>query len=124
MTETKISGWIKHLKHPMVLIGFVFMLFAGIIEAMLKKDILTALGEDAAPIITNAIYLIFLLGALIIISAFFVQKRKISTDTTTDTDKITQKTSGDQSPAVVSKGDKSSVNINYGSSDKPSEHKD
>ena len=116
MTDTAFSGWIKYLKHPLVLIGFVFMLITGIIKALIKQDIVSALGDTAAPIVTAAIYLIFILGALIVIVAIVVQKRNANNATSEGTDKIRQKTSSHQSPAIVTRGDKSSVKINYDSS--------
>jgi hypothetical protein len=121
MSEQDSSGWAKHLKHPLVLVGFVIMLLFGLVETLLQSDVLLLADENTQQFVQNSLWYAFALGFIVSILGFLLAfKRQKPTQ---DIDKsVVQKTKGAQSPAIVSQGE---VNISYdGSPSKVSDNKD
>lgn len=58
-----IGDWIEHLDKPMVLLGVVFIVFAGVIKVF-KPEKLS--GKATERLMNRALILIFILGVLII----------------------------------------------------------
>jgi len=111
MGKDSYSGWAKYLRHPLVFIGFVFMLFSGLIKTVLSDNILKALGEGAGQSVQKGLIFAFVLGLVVIVLGFMLAFKRRPREKGSG-DSMVQKTKGDQSPAVAAKGD---VKITYGS---------
>ena len=69
---TGISKWIRHLRHPLVLVGFCLFLFFGLLREFLSSDKLsTVVAEESAIILNKLIDYAFVL-ALITIPLGFI----------------------------------------------------
>jgi len=127
------SDWIEYLQNPLVLIGFVIFLFAGLFK-LIKSDKIT--GKASAALFNKGLNYLFILALVIVLAGFslnFYQSYKeqpsfipssnnntsenpssgeATTHTATQPSNITEiSTQGGQSPAINSGSD---VNINYG----------
>lgn len=102
------SSWAEHLQHPLVLIGFVVMLFAGIVHALLK-------GKEgySEGLIKKSLLYIFVLSIIVIVLGFVIAYKKGLQHAEVGK-KIIQKSKGGQSPTIVTEGKDSQVNITYG----------
>ncbi|MCP4254641.1 MAG: hypothetical protein GY775_14810 [Candidatus Scalindua sp.] len=108
-----LSAWAEHIKDPLVLVGFTFMLLAGIITTLLKSKILHLSKTASERILKQVLLYGFIIGIIVIVSGFVVAFIKTTKEENVQTDSVTikQKTEGDQSPAIDSvSGD---VNITY-----------
>ncbi len=111
------SSWTEHLKHPLVLGGFIFMLFAGIVRALIKTKVLRLSKTSSEQIIKKSLLYVFILSIFVVLLGFIIAFIKDGrNDGTGET--IIQKTGGEQSPAVITKDTNSPVEITYGSPSK------
>jgi len=118
MDPMDVNAWIEHLNKPLVLVGFALWLLSGMSRQLLKSHKHKH----------NAFWAIFVLGTLVIVSSIFLAINEINTPqvinpTPTITEDLnnsdsqegddTAKSEGDQSPAVVQKGDGNvTINVN------------
>jgi prepilin signal peptidase PulO-like enzyme (type II secretory pathway) len=129
-----LSTWVKYLNDPLVLVGFIIMLFASILIALMKKNVFHLSQPAAERILKLIIYSAFVLGLVIVVFSFLYalkygpinseetiitqetkgkQSPNIITGTSPGNVSIEQKSSGDQSPNINSNGKAKSVEINY-----------
>lgn len=66
-----LSQWIEHLKEPLVLIGFVVMLFTRIISALLKKGIIRLSQKGTERLLSNALMYAFIIFLMATAFAFY-----------------------------------------------------
>ncbi len=112
-----LSSWAEHLNDPLVLAGFVVMLFAGVVHALLKTKVLRLSKNSSEQLIKKSLLYVFILSIVVILLEFvFAFKKDGRHDGKGET--FIQKTKGEQSPAVITEGKDSSVNITYGSPSK------
>lgn len=105
------TNWIEHLQNPLVLIGFVLFLFAGLFK-LIKTEKIT--GKASAALFNKGMNYLFILAIVIVIAGFalsFYQTHTEQQTTQTPPQTTEISTKGKQSPAVQSGED---VNINYG----------
>lgn len=76
MELPNLSKWVQHLKHPLVLIGFVIMLFVLFLNNILEKSIKEFSQESSLNIIYIGLWIISGLGFLIIVFGFLLAFRQ------------------------------------------------
>ncbi len=109
-----MKDWIVHLKNPLVFMGFVMMLFTGLVNTLLKNRKLQFSKETTEKLLKRCFTYAFILGIIILISGFFTAYNKVSKEKRDKyTEIIDQTTTDDQSPAIMTKGEGSSVNLTY-----------
>ena len=116
-----LGGWIEHLKHPMVLAGFVLFVLVGMLKVFMgSKD----LSESNERLLHKGMNFIFVLGVLIIVGGFAYSIMQVSptqpavtTGGATPAGTTPISTSGAQSPVIT--GSQGDVNINFGSPSPP-----
>ena len=70
------------LQHPLVLVGFVILLFSGILTALLKAGILPSLPEKTVgDVVKRILNYAFILALLVIILGFWEQMQERSSGT-------------------------------------------
>jgi len=112
METSDLSKWIEHLKEPLVLVGFAIMLIAGLMRALLKKDIIRLTKAASEKVIRQLLLYAFFLGLIVIVLGFtLVFKKEAAKESGTPKEQIMQETKGGQSPAVITK---EKVEIQYG----------
>jgi hypothetical protein len=136
MGISNLTEWAKYLNNPMVLVGFVMMLFASILITLMKNNIFRLSTLASERILQRVIYCAFALGLVIVVFSFvyaliktdttlseetmIVQETKgkqspnIITGTAPGKSATEQKSSGKQSPNIISKEKGKSVEINFG----------
>lgn len=119
MEITDLSKWIEHIKEPLVLVGFVIMLIAGLVSIFLKKDIFHLTKTASERIVKRIFLYAFVLGIAVLVLGFALAFRNEFAKNTAGTkEPILQETKGEQSPAVVTKEKGAHVEITYGSPSK------
>ena len=101
-------------KEPLVLVGFVIMLFVGLIKALINKDIIRISKAASERLINRGLLYTFIIAIVVAVCGFGLSFIKLSKDGTEKPDSIVQQTEGAQSPAVVTKGKNADVKIQYG----------
>lgn len=106
------TDWIEHLSHPLVLIGFILLLFTALFKAINLNKLTRKSNELILKIILISMILISILGiSLGAITLLGLESKKHISDDNVNTISIEQKTIGDRSPSIISN---SNVSINYG----------
>ncbi|HRJ54334.1 MAG TPA: hypothetical protein PLE99_16355 [Candidatus Thiothrix moscowensis] len=104
--------WLEHLKHPMVLAGFVLFVLIGLLKVFMgSKD----LSEANERLLHKGMNFVFVLGVLIIVGgfAFSIMKPSPATPLAAGGNApAAPVTTGHQSPVVS--GSQGDVNINFG----------
>jgi hypothetical protein len=134
MGISNLTAWAKYLSNPLVLVGFVMMLFASIMITMMKKNVFRLSQTASEKILKLMLYCIFVLvlvtetfsflyalksGSIISEETIISQETKgkqspnIVTGTSHGKVSIEQKSSGKQSPNIISNEKEKSVEINY-----------
>ncbi|MDX9835415.1 MAG: hypothetical protein RBT36_09450 [Desulfobulbus sp.] len=106
-----MSAWVEHLHKPLVLMGFVLIVLAGLVQLFKPGE----LSHKARERLLNRIVLFAGgLGLLIVLAAVSLawkEKRNITAPSSpSDSSSIHQNTTGTKSPAVSAKGD---VTVQY-----------
>lgn len=57
-----LSQWIVHLKEPLILMGFVAMLFTGIITVLIKKGMIRLSQKGTDKLLSNSILYAFIIA--------------------------------------------------------------
>ena len=126
-----LSSWAEQLKEPLVLVGFVLMLFAGIITTLLKKKLLHLSKSASERILKQGLFYGFVLGIIVSLLGFGLAFKKatkekntsgnMSSSASKDTNKepftpspvhIEQSTEGDGSPNIINYGNYGNGNVN------------
>lgn len=94
-----VTPWIEHLKHPLVLFGFVLLVLATLLKTF-KADKLS--GKDTGRLMGNGLLYTFVTAVLIIVLGFvssLVQQQAAAPPSA-----IIQQSEGKQSPNSVGAG--------------------
>lgn len=119
-----LSQWIEHLNDPLVLIGFVVMLFTGVITALLKKGLIRVSQKGTERLLSNALMYAFIIALMATAFAFYKsisskdrqgsKPMPVNEQTRKDEAKPSAPQKNIQSPHDIQSG--RDVNINYGDS--------
>ncbi|MBU0656543.1 MAG: hypothetical protein KJ914_15580 [Gammaproteobacteria bacterium] len=90
-----MDNWIEHLNKPLVLVGFVLFVLAGLVK-LFKSEKLS--GKATERLMDKGMTLAFALGFLIVIFAFADSFMRVEAG---NQPKITQHSEGKQSPNSV-----------------------
>ena len=107
-----LGDWLEHLKHPMVLAGFVLFVLVGLLKMFMGSKDLSATNER---ILHKGMNFVFILGVLIIVGgfAYSIMRDPASPPTATaNAGNAPVNTTGAQSPVIT--GSQGDVNINFG----------
>ena len=111
----ELSAWAQYLKDPLVLVGFVIMLAAGIIITLLKSKIISTLARASSERLIRIVMTgVFIIGIIVVVLGLGLAFWKASEEDNKSTKSITQTTHGSQSPAIVTQGKDASVKVEYG----------
>ena len=69
-----MKTWIEHLNSPLVLIGFILFIFAGLIKLLLKNNIIPFNQANSAKLINKSLNYVFILALAGMVFGFFSQK--------------------------------------------------
>lgn len=115
-----MDKWIEHLNSPLVLIGFMLFVVAGLIKLLLKNNLIKVNQVNSAKLISKSLNLVFILALAGMIFGFFSQKDvlqalpkaepKITTPEKPPT-QIKQATTGDNSGATIEQVDLKNKNV-------------
>ncbi|MDD5391995.1 MAG: hypothetical protein PHE17_03145 [Thiothrix sp.] len=108
-----LGSWIEHLKHPMVLAGFVLFVLVGLLKVFMGNNELSEANER---LLHKGMNFVFVLGVLIIVGGFaysIVQAPAATPSVAGSTTTSAPVTTGNQSPVV--NGSQGDVNMNFGS---------
>jgi NADH:ubiquinone oxidoreductase subunit 6 (subunit J) len=72
MDKNASSAWTPYLKHPLVLAGYVIMLFTFVVTAIIKSRQMTS------GILTQTLHFSFTLGLIAVVLGFILAYRKTS----------------------------------------------
>jgi hypothetical protein len=102
-----METWITHLGSPLVLIGFMLFIVAGLIKLLLKNNIIKVNQANSAKLISKSLNLVFILAFTGMIFGFFSQKEVLQTLPKAEAKsakptEIHQESTGDISPNIVS----------------------
>ena len=103
-----LGDWLEHLKHPMVLAGFVLFVLVGLLKMFMGSKDLSATNER---ILHKGMNFVFILGVLIIVGGFAYSIVN-APPAPVSSAAAAPLTTGDQSPVVS--GSQGDVNINFG----------
>lgn len=103
-----LGDWLEHLKHPMVLAGFVLFVLVGLLKMFMGSKDLSATNER---ILHKGMNFVFILGVLIIVGGF-AYSIVSAPPAPASSAAAAPLTTGDQSPVVS--GSQGDVNINFG----------
>lgn len=103
-----LGDWLEHLKHPMVLAGFVLFVLVGLLKMFMGSKDLSATNER---ILHKGMNFVFILGVLIIVGGF-AYSIVSAPPAPASSAAVAPLTTGDQSPVVS--GSQGDVNINFG----------
>jgi NADH:ubiquinone oxidoreductase subunit 6 (subunit J) len=70
MDKNASSAWTPYLKHPLVLVGYVLMLFTFVVTAIIKSKA----GTNEA--LSQALHSLFILSIIVVIFGFILAYRK------------------------------------------------
>jgi hypothetical protein len=79
----ELSSWAEHLQEPLVLVGFIVMLFAGIIHALLKSKTLRLSKRSFERLLKRTLAYIFILSLIVIIFGLALAFKKSMQDDVT-----------------------------------------
>lgn len=114
MTFSELTPWIEHLKEPLVLIAFVITLFCSILRIIVLKGIIRISKKSLEQLMQQILLYLFIIGIIVIVFSFGFALKKTSRTNNNSIETISQKTKGEQSPAIITKGKNSRINITYG----------
>lgn len=106
-----LGDWLEHLKHPMVLAGFVLFVLIGLLKFFMgSKD----LSESSERLVHKGMNFVFVLGVIIIIGGFVysIMQNEPASTTASSNSVAPINTTGVQSPVIT--GSQGDVNINFG----------
>lgn len=69
-----MDAWIKHLDHPLVLVGFMAFLFAGLVKGLVSQKIIKFNQTQSAQLMNKVLNFAFLLAVLGMVVGVFSQK--------------------------------------------------
>lgn len=114
MGISDLTAWAKYLSNPLVLVGFVMMLFTSIPITLMNKNVFRLSQPASERILKKMLYCIFVLVLVAETFSFlyaFKSDSIISEKTT-----ITQETKGKQSPNIITGPSPGNVSIEQKSS--------
>ena len=101
MKISDLSAWVEHLTNPLVLAGFIMMLFAAIAVTLLKTGVIHTTEPASVRLARLVVWSALVLGLIIVGFGFGYSVLNHIPKAAFEGSTIKQETSGEQSPNIV-----------------------